>query len=76
MDPQIGDAAFARGCDQGALLAAGRLAGDQPGSNPLQPDRHRLARIRDPLDPRRIGGTKVEPILGDIDPNNQLATWY
>src|SRR6202022_3926864 len=37
------------------------------------PGPHCLARIRDPLDPRRIGSTKVQPILGDIDPNNELV---
>jgi hypothetical protein len=53
--PEKRDAALVRGGDHDVLVAAGRLAGDEPGSTLLQPGRHRPARIHDPLAPRRIG---------------------
>ena len=73
VDPVKRDAALVRGRDHDALVAAGRLAGDEPGRTLLQPRRHRLARIRDPLDPRRVGAQRSSPSLDTSIPTMSLS---
>ncbi len=74
MNPDKADATLAQSLDQDALMAAGRLKGRQPRANPIEPGRHGLGIIGDPLDPGAAGNTNVQPPLGDIDPDNRLVS--
>ena len=73
MDPDKGNTALDCGRDQAALVTAGRLEGDQPGADPIEPGADRFAIVIDPFARRAAADTQVEPALGNVAPNDGLV---